>query len=75
MKWLKRTLAICSFCTLLTVTKCFAVADQNIKLSNDGLFLTKIYQVLERDSTNFLDNLEKELEVDGVKYTFTDYTS
>lgn len=75
MKWLKRTLAICSFCTLLTVTKCFAVADQNIKLSNDGLFLTKTYQVLERDSTNLLDNLEKELEVDGIKYKFTDYTS
>lgn len=75
MKWLKRTLAICSFCTLLTVTKCFAVTDPNIILSNDGSFLTKTYQVLEKDSINFIDNLEKELEVDGVKYNFTNYTS
>lgn len=75
MKWLKRTLAICSFCTLLIVTKCFAVADQNTKLSNDGLYLTKTYQILESDSKNFIDTLEKELEIDGVKYSFVEFTS
>lgn len=75
MKWFKKILAVCSFCTLLTTANCFAVTMDETKLSEDKMTCYKTYQVMESEKDTFLEMLLKEIEIDGIKYKYTDYTA
>lgn len=68
MKWFKKILAVCSFCTLLTTVNCFAVTMEETKITEDELNCYKTYQVMESEKDTFLEMLSKEIEVDGNKY-------
>ena len=75
MKWFKKILAVCSFCTLLTTVNCFAVTMEETKITEDELNCYKTYQVMESEKDIFLEMLSKEIEVDGNKYKYVDYTA
>ena len=75
MKWFKKILAVCSFCTLLTTVNCFAVTMEETKITEDELNCYKTYQVMESEKYTFLEMLSKEIEVDGNKYKYVDYTA
>ena len=75
MKWFKKILAVCSFCTLLTTVNCFAVTMEETKITEDELNCYKTYQVMESEKDIFLEMLSKEIEVDGSKYKYVDYTA
>jgi hypothetical protein len=75
MKLIKRIFAVCSFCTLLTVTNCFAVTLDNTNVTDDKLNCYRTYLVQEDEQNTFIDNLEKDIEVFGDKYTFDSYTT
>ena len=74
MKWIKRILAVCSFCTLLTVSNCFAVTLDDTNITADKQNYYKTYLVQDEEKNTFIENLEKEIEVSGYKYTFDSYT-
>lgn len=73
MKLIKRIFAVCSFCTLLTVTNCFAVILDNTNVTDNKLNCYRTYLVQEDEQNTFIDNLEKDIEVFGDKYTFDSY--
>lgn len=75
MKLIKRIFAVCSFCTLLTVSNCFAVTLDNTNVTDNKLNCYRTYLVQESEQNTFIDNLEKNIEVFGDKYTFDSYTS
>ncbi len=75
MNCIKKILAVCSFCTLLTVSNCFAVTLDNTDITEDELNCYKTYLVQEDEQNNFIENLEKDIEVFGKKYSFDSYTS
>lgn len=75
MKWFKKILAVCSFCTLLTTVNCFAVTMEKTEITEDELNCYKTYQVMESEKDTFLEMLSKEIEVDGNKYKYVDYTA
>lgn len=75
MKWFKKILAVCSFCTLLTTVNCFAVTMEKTEITEDKLNCYKTYQVMESEKDTFLEMLSKEIEVDGNKYKYVDYTA
>lgn len=75
MNWLKKVLAVCSFCTLLMTAKCLAVTQENTNVTDDKLNCYKTYLVQENEKDTFIENLDKEIEVFGEKYTFDSYTS
>lgn len=75
MRLIKRILAVCSFCTLLTVSNCFAVTLDNTNVTENKLNCYRTYYVQENEQSDFIANLEKEIEVFGDKYTFDSYTS
>ena len=75
MKWFKKILAVCSFCTLLTTVNCFAVTMEKTEITEDELNCYKTYQVMESEKDIFLEMLSKEIEVDGSKYKYVDYTT
>ena len=75
MNWLKKVLAVCSFCTLLTTTNCLAVTQENTDITDDKLNCYKTYLVQEDEKDTFIDTLDKDIEVFGEKYTFDSYTS
>lgn len=75
MKLIKRILAVCSFCTLLMTAKCLAVTQENTNVTDDKLNCYKTYLVQEDEKDSFIENLDKEIEVFGEKYTFDSYTS
>lgn len=75
MRLIKRILAVCSFCTLLTVSNCFAVTLDNTNVTEDKLNCYRTYYVQENEQSDFIADLEKEIEVFGDKYTFDSYTS
>lgn len=72
MKWLKKILAICSFCTLLTTVNCFAMAEK-ITFSEDSNYCYKTYQIKEEEEKLFFEMLEKEINVDGQMYKYINY--
>lgn len=74
MKFLKRILAVCSFCTLLTVSNCFAATLDTTNVDGDKLNCTRTYLVQKEEQNSFVENLEKDIEVFGKKYTFDTYT-
>lgn len=74
MKWIKRILAVCSFCTLLTVSKCFAVTLDKTNVTDDKLNCYRTYLVQEDEQNSFIENMEKNIKVFGDKYTFDSYT-
>jgi hypothetical protein len=74
MKLIKRILAVCSFCTLLMAAKCLAVTQENTNVTDDKLNCYKTYLVQEDEKDTFIENLDKEIEVFGGKYTFDSYT-
>lgn len=74
MKYIKRILAVCSFCTLLTVSNCFAVTLDKTDVAEDKSNCTKTYLVQESEQNTFIDNLEKDIEIFGDKYTFDSYS-
>ena len=43
MKLIKRIFAVCSFCTLLTVTNCFAVILDNTNVTDNKLNCYRTY--------------------------------
>lgn len=75
MNWSKKVLAVCSFCTLLTTTNCLAATQENTNITDDKLSCYKTYLVQEDEKDTFIENLDKEIEVFGEKYTFESYTS
>lgn len=75
MKWFKKILAVCSFCTLLTTVNFFAVTMEKTEITEDELNCYKTYQVMESEKDTFLEMLSKEIEVDGNKYKYVDYTA
>ena len=75
MNWLKKVLAVCSFCTFLTTTNCLAVTQENTDITDDKLNCYKRYLVQEDEKDTFIKNLDKEIELFGEKYTFDSYTS
>lgn len=75
MKLIKRILAVCSFCTLLMTAKCLAVTQENTNVTDDKLNCYKTYLVQEDEKDTFIENLDKEIEFFGEKYTFDSYTS
>lgn len=75
MKWFKKILAVCSFFTLLTTVNCFAVTMEKTEITEDELNCYKTYQVMESEKDTFLEMLSKEIEVDGNKYKYVDYTA
>lgn len=74
MNWLKKVLAVCSFCTLLTTTNCLAVTQENTDITDDKLNCYKTYLVQEDEKDTFIETLDKDIEVFGEKYTFDSYT-
>lgn len=72
MKWLKKILAVCSFCTLLTTVNCFAMAGE-INFSEDSNCCYKTYQIMENEEDLFLEMLEKEIVVGEQKYKYVNY--
>ena len=74
MKWIKRILAVCSFCTLLTVSNCFAVTLDKTNVTDDKSNCYRTYLVQEDEQNSFIENIEKNIEVFGYKYTFDSYT-
>lgn len=75
MKFIKRIFAVCSFCTLLTVSNCFAVTLDNTNVTDNKLNCYRTYLVQETEKNTFIDNIEKDIEVFGDKYTFDSYTT
>ncbi len=75
MKWFKKILAVCSFCILLTTVNCFAITMEKTEITEDELNCYKTYQVMESEKDTFLEMLSKEIEVDGSKYKYVDYTA
>lgn len=73
MRWYKKILAVFSFCTLLTTVNCFAVTLDSTQFNEDKSKCTKIYQVMENEQENFLEQLESEFEIEGVVYKYIDY--
>ncbi len=73
MKILKRILAVCSFCTLLTATNCFAVTLDKTDVTDDKLNCYRTYLVQDKEQNSFIENIEKDIEVFGDKYTFDSY--
>ncbi len=74
MKWIRRILAVSSFCTLLTVSNCFAITLDKTNVTDDKNNCYKTYLVQEYEQNSFVENLEKNIEVFGDKYTFDSYT-
>lgn len=73
MKILKRILAVCSFCTLLTATNCFAVTLNKTDVTDNKLNCYRTYLVQSEEQNAFIENIEKNIEVFGDKYTFDSY--
>lgn len=74
MKILKRILAVCSFCTLLTATNCFAVTLNKTDVTDNKLNCYRTYLVQSDEQNVFIENLNKDIEVFGDKYVFDSYT-
>ena len=75
MKCIKKILAICSFAVLLTGSNCFAVTLDNTDITEDELYCYKTYSVQENEKETFLQMLDKEIEIEGNKYSYIDFTS
>lgn len=75
MKILKKILAVCSFCTLLTATNCFAVTLNKTDVTDNSLNCYRTYLVQKEEQNSFIENIEKEIEVYGDKYVFDSYTA
>ena len=75
MKVIKKILMVCSFCSLLTVTNCFATTLEKTDITEDKLNCYKTYIVQDIEKDMFIENLEKNIEVSGNKYIFDSYTS
>lgn len=73
MRWYKKVLAVCSFCTLLTTANCFAVTLDNTQFNDDKSKCIKTYQVMESEQESFLEQLESEFEIEGVVYKYVNY--
>ena len=73
MKILKRILAVCSFCTLLTATNCFAVTLNKTDVTDNKLNCYRTYLVQSGEQNSFIENIDKEIEVFGDKYTYDSY--
>ena len=67
MKILKRILAVCSFCTLLTATNCFAVTLNKNDVTDNKLNCYRTYLVQSGEQNSFIENIDKEIEVFGGK--------
>jgi hypothetical protein len=55
--------------------KCLAITQENTNVTDDKLNCYKTYLVQEDEKDTFIENLDKEIEVFGEKYTFDSYTS
>ena len=62
MKILKRILAVCSFCTLLTATNCFAVTLNKTDVTDNKLNCYRTYLVQSGEQNSFIENIDKEIE-------------
>lgn len=74
MKLIKKIFAVFSFCSLLTVSNCFAMTLDNTVITEDKSSCYKTYLVQKDEQSSFFDRIEKELEIDGQKYYFESYT-
>lgn len=74
MRWYKKILAVCSFCTLLTTANCLAVSNAEVTFSEDKNICYKTYSISEEEKYTFESTIEKEIEIEENKYIFKDYT-
>ena len=49
MRWYKKILAVCSFCTLLTTANCLAVSNAEVTFSEDKNICYKTYSISEEE--------------------------
>ena len=73
MRWYKKVLAVCSFCTVLTTVKCLAISDIDMKFNEDKSIYYKTYEITEEEKTDIENILEKQIEIDGNVYELSDY--
>ena len=73
MKWIKRILAVCSFVTLLNVTSVLGVTIEKTIITEDKENCYKTYLVESNEQNNFIENIEKNIEIEGDKYIFEEY--
>ena len=73
MKVIKKILMVCSLCSLLTVTNCFATTIEKTDITEDKLNCYKTYIVQDTEKDIFIENIEKNIEVSGDKYIFNSY--
>lgn len=72
MNWLKRILAVFSFCALLTTANCFA-ATNDYRISEDLNFCYKTYQIMEEEENVFWEMLDKEISLDEQSYKYVSF--
>lgn len=75
MNKIKKILAISIVTAILPVTSCLAVTLENTNVDKNKTYYYQTYQVQEGEQDTFINNLEKEIEVLGNKYTYEDYTA
>lgn len=75
MKWIKRILAVMSFLTLLTVSRCFATTLIKTDTANKENELYRTYTVKNIEENNFLESIKKNVNAFGNEYIFDSYTA
>lgn len=75
MKWIKRILAVMSFLTLLTVSRCFATTLVKTDTANKENELYRTYTVKNIEENNFLESIKKNVNAFGNEYIFDSYTT
>lgn len=75
MNKIKRILAISIVGAILPVTSCLAVTLENTVVTKNKTCYYQTYKVQEGEQNNFINNLEKEIEILGNKYAYEDYIS
>lgn len=72
MNLIKKIIAVCSFCTLLTTANCFATTNDFV-ISEDTNYCYKNYQLMEEEENVFWNMLDKEIELDKQKYKYVSF--
>ena len=76
MKILKKITIVLVYTLTLTVTNCFAMTQDSEQIVNkDGTeYVYRNYSILQKEESNFLNELPKEITLQEKKYTFPEKT-
>lgn len=76
MKILKKITIVLVYTLTLTVTNCFAMTQDSEQIVNkDGTeYVYRNYSILQKEESNFLNELPKEITLQEKKYTFQEKT-